>query len=132
MRLFQILILTLLCILLGGCAAFEHGRTYSKVKKQLLVANSGLGEKRLNIESRYDPTIKGFLEAAGKPNYIYVESQYKLKLIYLEESYVAEFDRSIFNTASSVEKINGIPESIMRKINHAKAYPQEEAFSFSD
>ncbi|MEM7792350.1 MAG: hypothetical protein AAF546_13175 [Verrucomicrobiota bacterium] len=132
MRLINIFFAILISLVLGGCAAVEKGTTYNKVKDQLLVADSGLGAKRLEIESRYDPTVKGFLQAAGEPDYIYVESQYQLLLIYLNEDYVAEFNRPFYTTNSEVTKKTGIPNHLFEMIDHAKAHPSQEAFSFSD
>lgn len=116
----------------GGCAAVEHGSTYHKVKHQLLVADSGLGKKRLDIEGQYDRSVQAYIAAAGQPDYIFVKSQFKLQLIYVAENYVAEFERSIVSTASKVSKIAPVPESLTRKVEHAKKYPKQDAFSFSD
>lgn len=128
----QATLLLLIVSIIVGCTAFEHGFTYNEVKNRLLITESGIGQKRLNIEKEYDKTIKAFVAGAGTPDYIYVKSQFHVQLIYLEQNYVADFKRSIIDLASEVTKTEGISSELMEKIDFANQNPDKGAFSFSD
>ena len=72
--------LILVVLAMAGCsslkAGYMHGLTERDVRGQILKAQSGPGKDRLDVEIKYDPTIRNFVgQQPSLPDYIYTQGQ---------------------------------------------------------
>lgn len=94
-------------ILSAGCAGWMHGSTTREYAGQMLPASIGRGAKRLEIEVNFNPIIRGFVQSRRTPDYIYVVSDHKTQLIYIENDLLVTFTRGFLpeNTYMTEEPI---------------------------
>lgn len=125
--------LALLTIIgLTGCAGLRHGYTLDTYKKRMLATNTLEGQKRLQIEVEFDPSVYRYVQNFGNPNYLYVESGQKLYFIYLSPTKVVLFERSLISNISRVYVFDEIPNNLKSLIQeptsayHPKPLQREE------
>lgn len=95
---------------LVSCAGWRIGSTMNEYQGQVLrVSNDGPGAKRLELEVAYDPTLRNFIAQNEPPDYIYVESQYAVQLIFIRDDRIIRFQRPRFNPKSRAVVTDGIP-----------------------
>ena len=104
----------LVCVLAlatAGCTAMKHGASLSRYQGQVLRADRGGGEERLELEMGYDATIRNWVGQHGWPDYLLVESAKTVLLIYVDEDRVVRFQRG-WTTISEASIEAGIPDRI--------------------
>ena len=62
------LLLLVLLAACPGCVAFQHGWGAVDYQGLVLDASKGPGAERLQVEMDYDPTVRTFIRAKGKPD----------------------------------------------------------------
>lgn len=93
-------------------AGWRIGSTLADYQGQVLRVPNGPGAKRLEIEKDYDPTIRHFVEQNETPDYILVESNDVVQLIFIEDDRVVRFQRSGLNPKSRALITDGVPEPL--------------------
>jgi S1-C subfamily serine protease len=111
------LLLTVI-ILSAGCAGFIHGWTTDEYVGQMLPASIGRGAKRLEIEVNFSPVVRKFVQNRGTPDYIYVVSDKKTHLIYIQKNLLVTFNRrfSVKNTQTTEEPIPNAMLALISKV----------------
>ncbi len=100
-------------------SAFTHGLTLAEYRGRVVPVVAGPGANRLSVERQYDPTIDKFVAEHGLPDFLYVASSEAVQLFYLEADFVASFQRTASQPASTVEVTNGIPEVVKKHISES-------------
>jgi len=112
----------------AGCAAMRHGWSLSSYQGQLLrVASSG-GATALEIERDVDPTLRNYISDKGLPDYIFVESDDEVYLIYVERDEIAIFYRESYPVSAvaqqkpiNQEALVALEEEDQKRILEARA-----------
>jgi S1-C subfamily serine protease len=86
----------------------------------MLSATTGPGARRLEIEENYDPTVEGYVEDHGVPDYIYVVSTSKVHLIYFEQQRFVTFTRG-FSSRSEFTEQQPIPATMLTAIKETSS-----------
>ena len=105
-------------IILVGCAGWKHGWNYTKYVGQMLPASIGLGAERLEKEVNYNPIIRGFVQSRRTPDYIYVVSNYKTQLIYIEEDLLVTFTAG-FSAKNTRKTEEPIPNAMLALVSRS-------------
>ena len=103
-------------VILTGCAGIEHGANYQAYARRILATNSMDGEKILQIESNYDPSVHSYVHDFGKPNYLYIETMYELYFVYLSPVKCIRFKRPKLSNVGKVEILAEIPNDLLQRI----------------
>jgi S1-C subfamily serine protease len=70
------------------------------------------------MEVKFNPTIRGFVQSHRTPDYIYVISNKKIHLIYIEEDLLATFDRG-FSLKSTYKTEGYIPDGMLALVSRS-------------
>jgi hypothetical protein len=97
---------------LAACTTWQHGYTLAEVEGQVLQASVGPGAERLELESRFDPSVRTYVANFGAPDYVYVVSRTQLQLVYLASDELVVFQRSGWSTASRVTARGPVPDAL--------------------
>jgi S1-C subfamily serine protease len=84
------LLLTII-ILSAACAGWRHDSATIEYVGQMLPASTGRGATLLEIEINYNRGIRSFVQNYGIPDYIYIVSNFKTQLIYIEKDLILTF-----------------------------------------
>lgn len=98
-----ILALVLVCAWLTGglgCASLRYGFALDSYQGQLLRIASEAGARALEIESGVDPALRNHVSDKGPPDYIFVESDKQVFLIYVARDELAIFSRRTWPVSS--------------------------------
>jgi hypothetical protein len=103
----------LLSLVAGALAcAGIHASTLEKYQGRVLARASEDGATRLDIEMAHDSAIRGWIEQAGKPDYLYVKSRDEVALYYVEEPRSVLFVRTFLDSKSTVSVQQGISPQV--------------------
>lgn len=113
---FVVVMVLLFCGVISGCSAFSHGVHYAEYKNRLLPLSTPSGSNRLEQEANYDPVLKHYIEDYGKPNFIYIESRYKVHAFYVAPEKYVFFVRPALSPLSKVLESQNIPSEFKKLI----------------
>jgi hypothetical protein len=80
-------------LLACACGAVKHGYSAGDIAGQTLATDMLTGAERLQMEIDYDPAVRDFVTAHGRPDYLHVLDRNILYLFYPEEDLVAVIKR---------------------------------------
>lgn len=78
----------------------------------MLLQGIGLGQDAVTSWSQGDPTLDGYLETAGPPDFVYVAGADTIELVYVKDAKVVLFHRSAPGTPSVMGEKSPIPETL--------------------
>lgn len=104
----SLLIASLLCVGMVGCAGWEHG-SVSGVKDKMLGVWTADGAERLRIERNFDGNVDSTVKVIGEPDYLLVRSISEVRLFYVKLNRVYVFERSVLSTDGNISIVDGIP-----------------------
>lgn len=98
-------------------AAYTHIHTLPAYQSRLLPMDKPSGKTRLQQEIDLDVVFKSYIKDYGKPDYLYVDSRFKVYAMYRSPEKFVTFTRSYFKpTISEVEEALTIPPMFKGKM----------------
>jgi len=96
-----------------GCTALEHRSRAAKVAGLTLAVASEEGAAHLALESKLDPTVRGYVTTNGKPQYLHVADRQAVYFFYTNDDQVAIFLRE-FMARSEARRMRQIPGNLLK------------------
>ena len=98
-------------------ATYTHIHDFPTYQSRMLPVDKPSGKLRLQQEIDYDVVVKSYVKDYGNPDYIYVESRYKIYAFYRSPEKFVTFTRSIFKPqAADVKEVWAIPQMYKKKM----------------
>ncbi|MBW2233102.1 MAG: hypothetical protein JRH17_22190 [Deltaproteobacteria bacterium] len=112
------MIVLVVCTVLPGCSSYRpvwaHRSRIEDYSQRFLSLRTTAGAEWLEVESDLDATVRHFVAAEGRPDYLYVVDTEMLHLFYLDDDLAASFERGVFSSTSEVTRHSPIPKSLAR------------------
>lgn len=102
-----------LLVAIGGCATIHHSLSAGAVAGRTLSTRGGEGAERLQTELEVDSTLRDFVAANGRPDYIHVVDRMSLYFFYVGEDRAAKFERDLL-PPSVARDFGRIPGSLLK------------------
>ena len=107
---------------LSACAAIEHSLSVAQFAGRTLSTRGGEGSQRLQTEVSVDATLRDFVTANGRPDYIHVVDRMSLYLFYLRDDRAVKFERDLL-PRSVAHDLGRIPGSLLKLLPKREVDP---------
>jgi hypothetical protein len=99
----------------AACATLEHNMSVGEVAGRTLPTHRGEGAERLRAEMEMDVTLKDFVAANGRPEYLHVVDRMTLYFFYVQDDRAVKFDRDLL-PPSTTQDLGRIPGTLIKML----------------
>lgn len=94
---------------LSACAMIEHSLSIAEFAGRTLSTRGGEGSQRLETEIAVDSTLRDFINANGRPDYLHVVDRMSLYFFYVRDDKAVKFEREVIppSVAYDLGRISG-------------------------
>jgi hypothetical protein len=100
---------------LAACATLEHNMSVGEVAGRTLPTHRGEGAERLRAEMEMDVTLKDFVAANGRPEYLHVVDRMSLYFFYVQDDRAVKFERDLL-PPSTAQDLGRIPGTLIKML----------------